>query len=48
MKIKKISVELPKELNEKLEKLIKNGKYVTKSEIIRRALEEFLRKEGKS
>ena len=42
-KLKTISVKLPKEVVELMDTLVKNGEYYSKSQIIRKALLEFLK-----
>jgi len=42
-KLKTISVKLPKEVVELLDTLVMNGEYYSKSQIIRKALLEFLK-----
>ena len=42
-KLKTISVKLPKEVVELMDTLVKNGEYYSKSQIVRRALLEFLK-----
>mgnify|MGYP001072876299 FL=1 len=37
-----LTLRLPKELNERLEYAIKKGRAVTKTELIRRAIDEFI------
>jgi len=37
-----LTLRLPRELNEKLEYAIKKGRAVTKTELIRRAIDEFI------
>ena len=37
-----ITLRIPKELNDLVEKIVTNGKYVSKSDFIRAAVEEFL------
>jgi len=37
-----LTLRLPKELKEKLEYVIKKGRAVTKTELIRRAIDEFI------
>jgi len=42
-KLKTISVKLPKEVVELMDTLVRNGEYYSKSQIVRRALLEFLK-----
>lgn len=40
--VKAMTLRLPDELNKKLEKAIKKGSAITKTELIRRAVDEFI------
>jgi len=42
-KLKTSSVKLPKEVVELMDTLVRNGEYYSKSQIVRRALLEFLK-----
>ena len=40
--VKTMSLRLPDEMNRKLENAIKKGSAITKTELIRRAIDEFI------
>ena len=42
--VKTMTLRLPDELDKKLERAITNGNAVTKTELIRRAIDEFVEK----
>lgn len=42
--VRAMTLRLPDELNKKLEKAIRKGSAITKAELIRRAIDEFIEK----